>query len=117
MQLEVSALDDGLKLVKLIGKMDIQGTSQIEDSFTIQTASKKAGVIVDLSQVPFVASYGMRILVSNAKSLAGRGGKMVLFKPTPMVKNVLSSAGIDQLIPIYDDLEAAKADLQNAIAD
>ena len=117
MQLEVSTLEDGTKLVKLIGKMDIKGTSQIEDSFTVQTASKKAGVIVDLSQVGFVASYGMRILVSNAKSLAGRGGKMVLFKPTPMVKNVLSSAGIDQLIPVYDELEAAQTALQAAIAD
>lgn len=117
MQMEVSTLDDGTKLVKLTGKMDIQGTGQIEDAFTIQTASKKAGVIVDLSQVAFIASYGMRILVSNAKSLAGRGGKMVLLKPAPMVKDVLSSAGIDQLIPIYDELEAAKAALQVAIAD
>ena len=53
MQLEVSTLDDGIKLVKLIGKMDIKGTSQIEDSFTVQTASKKAGVIVlPSSEVP-----------------------------------------------------------------
>lgn len=117
MKLEVNVLDDGIKLIKAVGKMDIKGTSQIEDSFTILTASKKAGVIVDMSQVEFVASYGMRILVSNAKSLAGRGGKMVLLNPTPMVKDVLASAGIDQIIPVYDDIEAAKTDLKAAVTD
>ena len=117
MKFEVTPLEDDIKQITLIGRMDIKGTSAIEDSFTIQTASKKAGVIVDMSQVEFIASYGIRILVSNAKALAGRGGKMVLLKPTSMVKGVLVSAGIDQLVPIYDDIETATADIKSAVTD
>ncbi|MCB0210225.1 MAG: STAS domain-containing protein [Anaerolineae bacterium] len=117
MKFEVALLEDDIKQISLIGRMDIQGTSTIEDPFTIQTASKKGGVIVDMSQIEFIASYGVRILVSNAKSLTGRGGKMVLLKPTPMVKDVLVSAGIDQIIPIYDDIESAIGDVKAAVTD
>lgn len=112
MMLEVIELENGIKQIMLNGRLDIPGTNEIENSFTAQTASKKQVVLVDMAGVEFITSYGMRILVSNAKSLARRGGKMVLYKPVPSVKEVLVMAGIGEIIPIYDDFDAACADLK-----
>ncbi|NJN95335.1 MAG: STAS domain-containing protein [Anaerolineales bacterium] len=114
MMLEVIELENGIKQIMLNGRLDIPGTNEIENSFTAQTASKKQVVLVDMAGVEFITSYGMRILVSNAKSLARRGGKMVLYKPLPSVKDVLVMAGIGEIIPIYDDFDAACADLKAA---
>ncbi len=111
MQLEVIELDNGIKHIKLNGRMDIPGTNQIETSFTAQTSTKKGGVLVDMSGVEFIASFGMRILLSNAKALKGRGGKMALYNPIPVVQEALTVAGINELIPIYDDFEAACLEL------
>ena len=111
MQLESELLDDHILKISLDGRLDIEGTQAIDMKFTALTATKKAAVLVDLSQVAFLASIGMRTLLSCAKANAARGGKMVLFNPQPMVKDVLETSGVTSLIPVYDDLEAAKESL------
>jgi hypothetical protein len=40
-----------------------------------------------------------------------RGGRMVLAAPQPLVRKVLVNAGVDQLMSVFDDVEAARADL------
>ena len=111
MQLNVSQLETGIKLVKLTGRLDMQGTMQIENAFTFATSTGTAPIVVEMSEVDFLASIGMRLLLSNAKALARRGAKMALVHPTPVVKDALTIAGFDQLIPMYDELDAAYAAL------
>ena len=111
MILEVEKLENDVVLVQLIGRLDMKGTMEIDDQFTFQTASKKAAVLVDMSQVEFIASIGMRTLLSNARAVEKRGGKMGLLSPVDLVKEALDTAGIGQLIPMYDDQETAVADL------
>jgi anti-anti-sigma factor len=65
-------------------------------------------MIVDLSGVDFLASIGVRLLMLTAKSLASRGGKMVLLNPTPDVMAVLEVTGIPAIIPVYSNLESAE---------
>jgi anti-anti-sigma regulatory factor len=44
----------------------------------------------------------------TAKSIASRGGKIVLLNPIPEVQNVLEVTGIPAIIPIYSSLESAE---------
>jgi anti-sigma B factor antagonist len=73
-------------------------------------ASAKAAVVVDMTLVDFIASVGMRLLLKNAKAQAGRGGKLVLFNPTPTVRNALMVAGISEIIPLHEDFAEACSD-------
>lgn len=107
MQLESELLDGNVLKVSLDGRLDIQGTGAIDMQFTALTATKKAGVIVDMSKVSFLASIGIRTLLSSAKANAARGGRLVLLNPQPMVKEVLESTGVPSLIEIFDDQSAA----------
>ena len=70
--------------------------------------------MVDLSEVDFISSMGMRLLVANAKTLHATGAKMVLVKPQQVVLDVLCTAGIDQLIPITGSTSDAAAILKPA---
>ncbi|MCU0971698.1 MAG: STAS domain-containing protein [Gammaproteobacteria bacterium] len=108
MQIDVTELDGGIQHIRLAGRMDIEGTQAIDLKFTALTASRRSAVIVDLSEVSFLASIGMRTLLSSAKALGLRGGKMVLLSPQPMVATALSTAGIDTLIPVHEDLGSAR---------
>jgi len=109
MELQYSELDNNIRVIKLIGRLDIIGTGAIEIKFTGYCAGEKPRVLVDLSEVDFLASIGIRLLVLTAKSVASRGGKMTLVSPIPEVQNVLEVTGIPAIIPIYSDLETAKA--------
>jgi len=52
---------------------------------------------------------GLRSIVIPARAVNGRGGKVVLFAPNEMVASVLKTAGIDTLIPVCHDPDAAIA--------
>ena len=111
MNLESEMIDHGITKVLLNGRLDIEGTNAIDMKFTALTSTKKAEILIDLTHVSFIASIGMRTLLSSAKALSKRGGKMVLFNAQPLVKDALVTAGIDTLIPMFDDMDAAVAAL------
>jgi anti-anti-sigma regulatory factor len=52
---------------------------------------------------------GLRSIVIPARAVNSRGGKVVLFAPNEMVESVLKTSGIDALIPVCHDLDAAIA--------
>ncbi len=109
MQVKLLILENGVKHIILDGRLDMQGVMEVELKFTAYASSEKAGVIADLSSVPFLASIGIRMLISSAKAVQNRGGKMVLLNPVPLVADVLTTTGISAIIPIFDDLDAACA--------
>jgi anti-anti-sigma factor len=108
MELVVEELDSGILGVKLSGRMDIIGTQQIDLKFTALASTRKAHILVDLSNVTFVASIGIRTLIYNAKAQKLRGGSMVLYKPNKQVEEVLKATGIETIIPIAHDIDAAR---------
>ncbi len=108
MILTVSILDDGVKLIILKGRMDIAGTQEIDTRLTIATASETANIIIDLSDVEFMASIGIGVMVRAANALLRRKGKMVFLNPQPIVQTALESTQIIQVIPIVRDIETAR---------
>lgn len=116
MNIEVNERENGIVEIVLNGRLDITGSAEIETQFTFNVATKKTAVLVNMSGVTFIASIGMRLLLSNARSANKRGGKMVLYNPSDLVEDALKIAGIDQLIPIYHNEETAVNDLLAAMA-
>ena len=108
MELHYSDLDNNIRMIKLVGELDILGVGKIETPFTGYCAGENPRVLVDLSEVNFLASIGIRMLTLTAKSVASRGGRMVLLHPTPDVRHVLEITGIPAIIPIYDGLKSAQ---------
>ena len=114
MEIQFSKSDNDIRLIKLSGKLDILGTGEIETKFTGYCAGDKVRVIVDLSEVNFLASIGIRLLMLTAKSVTRRGGKMVIVNPIPDVQHVLEVTGIPAIIPVYSFLESAETILMAA---
>lgn len=109
MELQYSELENNIKCIKLIGKLDIIGVGAVETKFAGYCAGENPRVLVDLSEVDFLASIGIRLLTLNARSIASRRGRMVLLGPTPEVRNILEVTGIPAIIPMYEGLESAEA--------
>ena len=108
MELQYRDLENNIRFIKLIGILDITGTGKIETRFAGYCAEDKARMIVDLSEVDFLSSIGVRLLILTAKSIGSRGGKMVLLNPIPEVLHVLEITGIPAVMPIYSSLESAE---------
>lgn len=114
MEMNVSELKNNITLIALHGTLDIMGVNQIETKFAGYCSGENARVIVDMSGVDYLASIGIRLLVTNAKSLRTRNGKMALLSPTPDVMSVLDITDIPAIIPVYSNFESAEAVLLGA---
>jgi len=92
----------------LVGRMDIEGAQTIEEPFRVLTRLRRA-LVVDLSQVSFMASMGLRTLMVGARAQSELGGRLVLASPQPNVEKVLKESGIGDIIGVYPTIEAAAA--------
>jgi len=107
--METDVLPGEVQRISLEGRLDIDGSQAIDVRFSAQATTRKANIVVDLAAVTFLASIGIRLLITAARGQKQRGGKLVLAAAQPAVRKVLASAGIDLLIPVYDDVESARA--------
>jgi anti-anti-sigma factor len=96
----------GVTKVTFSGRLDIAGAQVIDLQFNVLVGAQRA-LIVDLSEVAFIASMGLRTLLIGARTVAAKGGKIVLYRPISEVENVLATSGISALVPIVYELEAA----------
>ena len=106
-ELQTQELEHGILSVGLVGRLDHIAAQEIDLKLTVLT-SRQGPVLVDMSQLSFIASIGIRTLVSSAKAKQRRGGSMVLYRPIDLVEEVLRTAGIDTIIPIAHDMESAQ---------
>jgi anti-anti-sigma factor len=111
MAIAIEQLSGGITKVILDGRLDIEGAAAVDLKMNVIAGSQKA-VLVDLQQVSFLGSMGLRALVTPARSIKARGGKMVLFAPNESVEKVLTTSGIHTMIPVYHELQSALAALQ-----
>jgi anti-anti-sigma factor len=109
MALDFEDISENLRRISISGRLDIFGTGEIETRFAALAASAGRRTVVDLSAVSFLASIGIRAIITNAKALQQRGGRMVLFVgDNATVAKTLETTGIDALIPMFSDFAAAE---------
>lgn len=107
LRLEHVRTEDDILHISLHGSLDMEGSLAIDLKFTALTGTEKAAILVDISEVDFLASIGIRTLLRSAQGAAARGGKLVLYKPQPLVAEVLHASRVSTLIPVFDDRHAA----------
>jgi len=108
MKLDTVDLEGGITKAVLSGRMDIEGATAVDLKFSVLAGARKK-LIVDLSDVSFMASLGIRTLMLGAKAMMNKGGKMVLLNPQPNVEKVLETTGVNTVIPVVHDMGAALA--------
>jgi anti-anti-sigma factor len=108
MQVTVSDFGDQVKKVILVGKLDIVGAQKIELPMATVSGSK-CDVVVDMVGVDFIASIGIRHLVVAARTVARSSRKLVLLSPNALVTDVLTTSGLQDLLPIVRSEDEARA--------
>ena len=114
MQMQVIEASGSYTHIALDGRLDFAGTQEIETQFTAKIAAQRKDAMIDMTQVSFIASMGMRLILSTAKALGQHQHRMLLVNPQPMVREALSITGICKIVPIVDSVDDAKAQLAPA---
>jgi anti-anti-sigma factor len=99
--MQIQVIDDGGATAKVVltGKLDIAGADVIALPLAALLGSKRA-LTIDMSGVTFIASIGIRHLVSASKALMRRGRRLELLNPNDTVTEALVTTGVSDLMTI-----------------
>jgi len=108
MEIEVT-LFGNVARVKLRGRLDTPGVDRIEQKFTAAVVPDRHNTVVDLSEVSFIASMGLRMFIGLAKALKRQNAKLVLFAPQSQVNEVFTTVLLRDIVPVVaDEAEAIR---------
>ncbi len=96
-----------VSVVAVTGRVDGSTAAEFEAALNGVTDAGQFNIILDMSDVDFVSSAGLRVLVNTRKTVTSAGGKLVLAEPSEQVVETLDIAGLDVLFEQFPDRETA----------
>lgn len=103
--------ESGVTKAELAGRLDTANVNELEQHFTTSIMPKAQNTIVDLSKVSFIASLGIRMLLTTARGLANRGAKFAMFGANPAVMEIFETTALSDIIPIVNTEADAMAEV------
>ena len=95
---------NGWTVLAVQGRIDTATSPGFEKAVAEQLATELSKLALDLSEVDYISSSGLRVLLSTLKKLHAGGGKLVLVNPQPYVMEVLDVSGFSGIFTIVDEL-------------
>lgn len=102
-------LSGGVHLVGVSGRLDQTQTPDLEEQFDELLAAGHHRIVVDMSDVTYINSGGLRCLVTAWRRAKKRGGNVVLTGLKERVDEVFSMVGFDKVFDVYPTQAAAEA--------
>jgi anti-anti-sigma factor len=94
-------------ILPLGGRLESTTLPTLEHKLTEAAPLGSERLLVDMSRVNFIGSAALRVLLVMAKRLAVGGGKLVVVAP-PQVAQVFTVSGLDAVLPVYLNFDAAR---------
>jgi anti-sigma B factor antagonist len=104
---------EDVTVVEIVGELTAQTAGNVQAEI-LMLAEPNATMILDMSQVPFMSSAGLRILLVLYRTIRGRGGEISIVGLSDDLQNTMSVTGFLNMFHYHRTLEAGLADLDAA---
>jgi anti-anti-sigma factor len=93
--------------LSLSGKLDTTTAKTFEEKILGQIESGERRFVIDLAQLDYISSAGLRVFVLAAKRLNSANGKIVLCSLKDSVREVFDIAGFTSIFSVYGSHDEA----------
>ena len=83
------------------GRVDSATAPDLENALKQLVETEKTQIVLDLKDVEYMSSAGLRAMVSTLKAVKRINGDLRLCSPSPRVAEVLRLAGLTSIFNIY----------------
>ncbi len=90
---------DGKATVSVVGHLNTATAGQLEDAL-VPVVESANDVRIDLADLEYISSAGLRVLLSAHKSLTSKGGSLVICNPQDSVREVFEITGLNEALNI-----------------
>jgi anti-sigma B factor antagonist len=97
---------DAWTVVTLAGQLDVATAPNFRQSLQEAQYVGAQQVVVDLSGVEFLDSFGLGVLVGGLRRARLHGGRLVLAAANDRIRTVLEVTSLDTAFQLADDVEA-----------
>lgn len=81
------------------GRLDTSTAPSLD--LSIKNASRgMKNLILDLKDVEYISSAGLRVILVAHKLMAGNGGRMAVRSPSPFCRQVLGATGMESILTV-----------------
>ncbi len=101
------ARDRGVAVVAPVGRIDSTTSDRLEQYLVSLVKSGEHRVVVDLAEVEYISSAGLRVMLALAKRMKDLRGALALCAMPDPVKTVFSLAGFLPLFAVESTRDAA----------
>jgi len=98
--------EEGIWRVAPQGRLDARTVSALESALE-SALSQGPRLVVDLSDVPYISSGGLRALMTARRRARAQGGDLRLCGLNERVEEIFELIGFAALFPIFESLEEA----------
>ena len=103
------SLPESSNVVSLKGQIDLHVSPKVAESLAALIKQRLSPVVVDLSDVTYIDSSGLAVLINAEQNVETYGGKFMLAGVQPEVQSILEVAGLSQFFLVYPHVDAALA--------
>ena len=100
---------DQISIVSITGSIDALTADQITGCVDEQINSGEKYLIIDLSEVEFMSSAGLRVILGALKETRKQSGDLYIAGARAGVERVLKMSGFSKILKIYDNVDNAIA--------
>lgn len=98
--------------VRLVGTLDSKTVNIFEEAMKVVRRDRKSRLILDLSEVGFVSSAGVGVILDTWDWTRQNAGNVVVLGAVKAVREVFDTLGLSSLVTLSDDLPSAVKTLQ-----
>lgn len=96
-----------IMVLKLKGRLDTNASTDFEQQMDDGIKFSKKDIILDFSELEYICSSGLRIIIQAAKKLSTTQGKLVLCCLEDYIKEVFEISGFDTFLKIFSSKDEA----------
>ncbi|MGE4527546.1 MAG: STAS domain-containing protein [Rhodospirillaceae bacterium] len=112
--MQISVLKEGYVTVAAVqGRVDSTSSEEVEKRVVALLQRGEKRLVLDLSGVDYMASVGLRVLLTAAKKSSAVEARLVLAAPTDFVREILTMTGFLNYFEVFDSATAAVAALKD----
>lgn len=101
--IEINVSDQNqVTLVEVSGRVDSMNANEFGDALKAQIDEQKVNLVLDLAQVEYMSSAGLREIVTALKKAKRSQGDVRIANPSDRVREVLEMAGLDTIFQIFE---------------
>ena len=94
-------------ILRITGRLDAESTPELEQRVSVCLDQGTRNLVLDFSELDYINSAGLRILVMSYQRLTPLGGQVMVCGAKDYLAEIFTISGYNRIFPMYPDLDQA----------